>query len=161
MIKPSKQHIIDAIIKEIEKGNSRGKVLGIIGKKWGISRTTFDRYWKTANEQHRELQDKAKKAADEAYILASAEAAKRAVMSSQERKEILSKIARGEIPLMKPMVVDKEVELIQVVPDWADRKAAIAELNKMEGDYAPTKSQISLPGALNIGFGEVDENEEP
>jgi len=43
------------------------------------------------------------------------------------------------MPLTKPMVVNGDLQLIPVVPDWMDRRNAIAELNKMEGDYAPTK----------------------
>jgi hypothetical protein len=139
MPKPSKQTIINAIIKQIENGKERASVLAIIGKKWQLSRRTFDRYWKDANIQHAKLQDLAKEASDKAYIEASAEAAKKAVMSKQERLETLSLIAYGGIPLKKAMVVDGKIKYIEVVPDWMDRKAAIAELNKMDGSYAPTK----------------------
>jgi len=140
MAKADKQVIIDAIIKEIEKGEGRGKVLGKIGKKWEISRTTFDRIWKTANEQQKERQRKAKDAADEAYIQASADAAKVVVMSSQERKEMLSKIARGELTLLvsDPKEPAKLIEVPAMVENL-ERIKAISELNKMEGDYAPTK----------------------
>lgn len=143
MANPSKQHIIDAIIKQIRVGKERGKVLAKIGKEWQLSDRTFDRLWKTANEQHRELQDKAREAADKAYIEAMAEAAKQAVMSEQERKEVLTKIGRGLIPLTKPMIVDGILEMVPVVPDWMDRKNAIAELNKMDGSYAATQIDLT------------------
>lgn len=136
---PSKQHIIDAIIKQIRAGKDRGKVLAKIGKEWQLSQRTFDRLWKTANEQHAELQHKARDAANKAYVDAMADAAKQAVMSEQERKEVLTKIARGLIPLTKPMVVDGLLEHVPVVPSWMDRKNAIAELNSMDGAYAPSK----------------------
>lgn len=139
MIKPSKQTIINALIEDIKKGKPRGQVLGKAGNKWGISRTTFDRHWKTANEQHAEVQRKAKEAADKVYIEESEKAARRAVMGKIERQEVLTQIARGEIPLQKPMVVDKMIEFVEIVPEWMDRKNAIAELNKMDGDYAPVK----------------------
>lgn len=45
--------------------------------------------------QHKELQDKAKEAADKVYIDSMADAAKSAVMSKAERQKILSDIARG------------------------------------------------------------------
>lgn len=144
MAKPSKQIIIDALIKDIGMGKTRAVVLVKTGKKWGISKTTFDRYWKIANDQYKELQDKAKAAANRAYIKASEKAAERAVMSKIERQEVLTQIARGEIPLKKAMVVDGAIEYIEVIPDWMDRKSAIAELNKMEGDYAAIKQNITI-----------------
>lgn len=61
------------------------------------------------------------------------------IMGIKERLEILTQIARGEIPLSKPMVADGIIEMVPIVPDWMDRKNAISELNKMDGSYAPTK----------------------
>jgi len=157
-VKANKAVIIDAIVKQVEKGESRGKVLGIIGKKWEISRTTFDRYWKVANEQHKELQDKAKDAADKAYIQSSEIAAKRAVMSRAERLEVLSSIARGDITMQ---VMDGEkVTEVQVVIETLEKLKAISELNKMEGDYAPAKiAQTDIAGNdihLSVGYGKKD-----
>lgn len=68
------------------------------------------------------------------------------IASVAERKGILTKIARGEIPLTKPMVCNGKIELVDVVPDYMDRKNAIAELNKMDGDYAPSKLDITSEG---------------
>ena len=51
-VKSNKQIIIDAIIKEINFGKERGKVLATVGKKWQLSIRTFDRYWKEAQKQH-------------------------------------------------------------------------------------------------------------
>lgn len=137
--KATKQVIVDAIIKEIEKGSTRGAVVSKFCKKFQKSDRTIDTYWKIANEQYSIRQQKAKEAADKVYIQSSADAAKEAVMSSIERKEVLSKIARGNFPLKKPMVINGKLRLVPVVPDWTERRNAIAELNKMEGDYAPTK----------------------
>ena len=145
MAKQSKQIIIDAIVKEIEKGNRRGNVLGKIAKKWEISRTTFDRYWKTANQQQQERQKKASAAADAAYIAAKEQSAKEAVMSKQERLELLSKIAKGDIEIpdseIKWDIIQKKFVTIKFVKlaSHAARVTAIAEMNKMEGDYAPVK----------------------
>ena len=68
---------------------------------------------------------------------------KRDIMQRGERMETLTMIARGKVPLKKPMVVDKEIVLIDVVPDYMDRKNAIAELNKMDGSYAPANANIT------------------
>ena len=64
----------------------------------------------------------------------------------KEIQEILTQIAKGEIPLVKHIVCDGVIQEVDVVPAWADRRAAIAELNKMEGDYAPVKKDITSGG---------------
>lgn len=57
MPKPNKQIIIDEIIQEIKKKQSYTATLGVNGGKWGLTPSTFDRYWKIANEQHRQAQE--------------------------------------------------------------------------------------------------------
>lgn len=145
MAKPTKQVVIDEIVAEIEQGRERGNLLATIGKKWQLSQRTFDRYWKTANQQHTERQQALKKELEALDTQMALEARKKAILTAEERKEILTKIAKGEIPLNKPMVVDGQIELVEVVPDWSDRRAAIAELNKMDGEYAPTKVAPTTP----------------
>ncbi len=66
------------------------------------------------------------------------------IISAARRMEILSDIAEGLIPLTKPMVCDGVIQEVPVVPDWMDRKNAIAELNKMTGDYSPTKIDTTI-----------------
>ncbi len=138
-VKSNKAVIIDAIVKQLEKGKGFGTVLKLIGTKWDLSRTTFSRYWKTANQAHLEAQQKIKEAKAALDMESALSERKSHIADVLERKEILTKIARGQIPLKRAMVVDGAIEYIEIVPDWMDRKAAIAELNKMEGDYAPTK----------------------
>lgn len=67
-----------------------------------------------------------------------------------QRIDILSKIAKGDMPLLKPMVVDKVIEYIQVVPDWTDRRNAIAELNKMDGTYPANPQELIINTQQNI-----------
>lgn len=86
-----------------------------------------------------ELKQKTSIAIDKAYENEAVKDALKSVMCKVERMQILTQIARGEIPLTKPMVVDKIIEEVDVVPDWMDRKNAIAELNKMDGSYSPIK----------------------
>ena len=135
------QERADFVKSYVAKGKKRKEVLAKFVKKWQTSDRTFDRVWKEANRQHSELQQEAKQAANKVYIETAENAAKEAIMSKIERQQILTQIARGEIPLKKPIVVDKQIEEIEIVPDWMDRKAAIAELNKMDGDYAPTRNE--------------------
>lgn len=141
----NKQIIIDAIITGIKTGKDRSILLATIGKKWQLSQRTFDRYWKTANQQHIERQDLIKKELLSTDTAAAIDARKKAIMTADERKELLSKIAKGEmtelIPDLDPAKPAVEVPL-QI--DAMVRIKAIAELNKMDGDYAPVKSNVVI-----------------
>lgn len=126
MASAAKDYVIDSLIVELERGNERAKCLATLGNEWQMPVRTFDRYWKIANIRHQERQQKASAAADEVYITGKKEAAKRAVMTKQERLEVLTDIIRGG--------KDGEEK-----PAYYEIIKAIAEMNKMEGDYAPTK----------------------
>lgn len=69
------------------------------------------------------------------------------IMSKTERMEYLSKMARGEVKVKKPFVIAGKIMEYPADPDHAERRAAIAELNKMAGDYAPSKSEVELRDA--------------
>ena len=139
MPKPDKQIIIDAIIKGIEQGKDRGKLLATIAKKWQISNRTFDRHWKVANIQHAERQSRIKEKLAKVDEEAAIEARKKAIMTADERKEVLTKIANGTLKIKRPFVIGGKIMEYPAEPDATDRRNAIAELNKMEGDYAPSK----------------------
>lgn len=145
MPKPNKQIIIDAIIKEIEQGKSYTAVMAVNGRKWQMPERTFNRYWKTANEQHLIKQEAIKKELAEVDKEAAINARKKAIMTAEERKEWLTKVVNGEIlvTLKKPFW-NPDLKKMQYVPvanpaDITERLKASAELSKMEGDYAPTK----------------------
>jgi len=153
------QHIIDAIIKELEFGADRGKALAKVGKAWQLSTRTFDRLWKEANRQHTERKQAIKKELDAVDTAEAIKARKMAIMSANERKEYLTKIIKGQIKVKRPFVIAGEIKEFAVEPDQADRLKAIAELNKMEGDYAPAKTEITgkdgealLPDKIKITF---------
>ncbi len=143
---PHREKIIEDILAELDFGEDRQVCLAMVVKKWQTSERTFDRYWKEALSRFNALHERTKKALDEVYIEGKKEALKKAILSKHERQEILTQIAKGEIPLTKHIVCDGVIQEVEVVPAWADRKAAIAELNKMDGDYAPVKKDITSGG---------------
>ena len=156
MPKPTKQIVIDAIIKGIEISKDRGKLLATIGKKWQLSQRTFDRYWKTAQEQHIIKQQAIKTIIAEVDKEAAIDARKKAIMTAGERKEYLTKIILGEIEVPYTEVkynagakVFETFEFMELASHTA-RINAIAELNKMEGDYAPTKVDNTHTGSVHI-----------
>lgn len=154
MPKPNKQIIIDAIVKEIEKGITYKKALGVIGGKWAIPSTTFDRYWKTANGQHTERQQIIKGKLAIIDEQAAIKARKKDIMTADERKEWLTKIINGELKFKKPFVIGGKIMEYPAEPDSNDRIKAIDLLNKMDGEYAATK----IDGKLTIESYEVTLN---
>jgi len=116
------------------------------GKKWQTSTRTFDRYWQEALSRFADLNLRTQNAFDELRLEGKKEALKKAILTKHERMEILTQIAKGEIPLVKHIVCDGVIQEVEVVPAWADRKVAIAELNKMDGEYAPIKKDITSGG---------------
>ena len=148
MPKPNKQTIIDLLIKEIEQGKERGKLLAIFSKKWQLSQRTFDRYWKVANEQHVVRQQAIKAELDKQDIELAKDARKRAIMTAIQRQELLTQIAKGDVTVKKPVVIAGAVKLVPVEPDHTDRINAMKELNKMDGSYSPDKTEHTFNGGL-------------
>lgn len=145
-VNPNKEKIIGDILSELDFGIDRADCLDLIGKKWQTSTRTFDRYWQEALSRFSALNLRTQKAFDELRLEGKKEALKKAILTKHERMEILTQIAKGEIPLVKHIVCDGVIQEVDVVPAWADRKAAIAELNKMDGEYAPIKKDITSGG---------------
>lgn len=135
----SKEVLTTFIISELRKGSERGEILAKVSEKWQTPSRTFDTYHKIAKEQFLLERERIEKEKADITTQNELEGLKRELMDVNERKDILTKIARGEIPLNKPMVCDGVIQLVPVVPDWTDRRGAIAELNKMDGSYAPIK----------------------
>ena len=66
------------------------------------------------------------------------------IMTIAERMEWLSKVALGEIKVKQPFVIAGKIMEYPAEPSISDRKAAIAELNKMDGSYAPVNSNLNV-----------------
>ena len=156
-VKANKLIIIDAIVVQLKKGKGYSEIFGLICTKWDISRSTFSNYWKIATTTHSKEQEILKIAKHELDIQSALNERKSQIADVLERKEILTQISRGQIPLRKAIVVDGALEYYEVVPDWMDRRGAIAELNKMEGEYAATKTNVQI---THVGKDAVEETYE-
>jgi hypothetical protein len=144
-MKPEVKAHIEFIKSCLRKGEKRETILGKFGKKWEtVSRTTFDRRLSSAVlEMGEEL--KAIEQRTEQSINKEVEARTGSILTAIERQEYLTQIIKGEIKIPNTKfffdsrlsaVIHQEVE---EYPDHAARIRAIAELNKMDGAYAPTK----------------------
>lgn len=143
MTQNSKQIQIDFIISCIKKGESRAEILVKVGNKWGTSKSAFDRLLKIAKEQHAIAQQVIKAELEKLEKQAAINARKKEIMTSEERKMVLTKIANGRLKLTRWWIGKDYQVSKQVVPNYTERISAIAELNKMEGDYAPIKTALT------------------
>ena len=125
-------------------------------RKFQFSERTFYNHHKKAVIQHTIKQEAIKKELAEIDKQAAIEARKKAIMTADERKEYLTKIIQGkikvpytEIKYNSGMQAFETFELVELASHTA-RINAIAELNKMEGDYAPTKMEHTGPGGSDL-----------
>jgi hypothetical protein len=81
---------------------------------------------------------------EEAQSNRVAEIAQMNIMTSVERMEFLTKMAKGEVKVKQPFVIGGKIMEYPSEPTFAERRAAIAELNKMDGSYAPTQTKIEI-----------------
>jgi len=144
MAKANEQAQIDFIVDLLRKGNQRKIILGKFGEIWGkASKNTFDRRLSEAKKQ---LQSELKEINErtEESIKKEVEARKAKILTVLDRQEILAKIALGELEIEQEVATATGVHTVKNKPNFNDRKAAIAELNKMDGSYAPAKTETTL-----------------
>lgn len=135
MKKISKQKSIDLILSEMKKGNLDAvQVLGEIGKNWEVSQSSFYRHWKEATTIFEERQSMIQSELLKEDVRFAKESLKKDILTLQERKEIATRIARGE-------TLTKNDE----PPKVSDRLKALEYLSKVEGDFAPKKLHVSQP----------------
>lgn len=123
-MKANKEKIITDMLIELERGTERKQIISIFCKKFQRTPRTIDSFWKIAKERYKETSTRTQKAIEVESIANGLNRVKSALLTKSEKMEILANIAKGEI--------DRKVFII-------DRIRAIAELNRMEGDYAPDK----------------------
>ena len=147
------QHTQIEFIKDcLLKGEERKSILQKFTKIYkGLSIKTFDNRMKVAKEQVA-IEFKQITGQSNERIKEEVEARKTKILTALERQEILSNIAKGELEREDVVFVDGQPKKLKVKPTFNDMRGAIAELNKMQGDYAPTKSEVSITDKPKIIF---------
>jgi sulfate adenylyltransferase subunit 1 (EFTu-like GTPase family) len=106
---------------------------------FGKTERTFDRDWNNATERHTERQQAINAAKEVAIIKEEVKAAKNGLKSKHERLMILQ-------DQVDATLVDLQDELLEYRDKVALRKVLRelqAEVSKIEGDYAPAKTEVS------------------
>ncbi len=138
----NKEAYIDFIIEQLNLGNVQYKdVVSLFCDKFRLTERTFDKWWKIANQKHSEQRQAIEKAKMEQSIKTEVEAVRSQIKS---KEEILLKL--GEIIDQKA----KRVEGVIVMPTYSDVKGAIDLYNKMQGYYAPTKSENKIESNVTV-----------
>lgn len=145
-MKPNKENIVIEMLHELERGITYKDCLALNDVVWQLPERTFCRYWSLASQRHGERQELIKKHLEDTLIQAEKERLKKAILTKEERMEILTEIAKGEITYNKEIITKMGTFIIEAVPDFSDRKNAISELNKMDGSYAPLKTDMTSGG---------------
>jgi len=140
------ENAINEILSDLDFGMERADCLSKFVEKWQVSTRTFDRYWSEALSRFAALNIRAQNVLEQEYINGKKEALKKAILTKHERMEILTQIAKGELTFQKEVPTKFGPQMITATPDFTDRKAAIAELNKMAGEYAPIRKDITSGG---------------
>lgn len=150
MAKTAQVAQVDFIQDCLREGQKRKAILAKFVKKWqDTSPRTFDRRLKQAEGQLHEEQRRVKAMAEHDVEIEAGEL-KSKIIDSLQRQHILSQIATGQIKIPNTKfffdgkageVVSEEIEEL---PDHAARIKAIAELNKMDGSYAPAKQELDI-----------------
>jgi hypothetical protein len=133
----------------LRKGEERKDILQKFSKKFKTGKTvrTFDERLKVANIAIQAEFDYIASKVNEGIEKAIKERTGK-IMSAIERQELLSEIMKGEKKAKRPFVIDGKIMEYPEEPSHNDRIKALAELNKMDGSYAATKSEVKLDAPL-------------
>jgi hypothetical protein len=135
-------------INLVAKGETQSNAYKLsVGKK-GVSKQVSEvkgsqlakKYAVLINEERERLR-KVVEAANDSKL---SEIAQMNIMGKAERMELLTKMAKGELKIKTPFVIAGKIMEYPAEPTASDRRAAIAELNKMAGDYAPAQLNTTI-----------------
>jgi phage terminase small subunit len=102
-----------------------------------LKRKEIQSYISELQEQNKKIVEMANEKAKDTIIAGS-------IANSSERMMTLTKILRGELVINTEQMTKDGPATITLSPEYNDRIKAIAELNKMDGSYAPTQTKIEL-----------------
>ena len=83
-LKDRKKVIIDYVVSCLKNGEQRASILVKVGKKWGTSKSAYDRLLQIAKEQHNIEREIINKELAELDIQAAIEARQKAIMTQMK-----------------------------------------------------------------------------
>ena len=154
-MKPNKQAYIDFIISELNKGNVQYKdVMLVFVSKFELTEQTFVRYWKQANESHKEQRELINNAKVSTTINEEVKAVKVGLKSKIDRLLILQKLVDECLEQLATkqcndtIIVEgtvKNIKRLMNQRELNDTRKTLqslqSEISKIEGDYAVAKTE--------------------
>ncbi len=142
-MKPNEIAQIEFIKDCLRKGEQRKDILQKFTTIYKVGVKTFDTRLKASKDALESelgaISEKSNKIVQE-----KVDEFKNQILTVLERKAYLTKIVTGEVEVPLPMQIRGEVITVPTKANVRERIVAIAELNKMEGDYAATKAEITI-----------------
>jgi exonuclease VII large subunit len=162
MPKPNEQAQINFIIDCLRKGEQRKDILRKFKNNWEkVARSSFDRRLAKAKMQLQaeldEINAKLRQSMEQ-----EAEKRKDKIMSFIERQEYLTKIVTCKTDLKK--VGNNYFQILELedgrkeVITLADKLKALAELNKMDGSYAPNRHELTAESKIQLPVVKIELN---
>jgi uncharacterized HAD superfamily protein len=166
MPKPNEQAQINFIIDCLRKGEQRKDILRKFKNNWeNVARSSFDRRLAKAKMQLQAeldtINEKLRQSIEK-EVEKEAEKRKDKIMSFIERQEYLTKIVTCKTDLKK--VGNNYFQILELedgrkeVITLADKLKALAELNKMDGSYAPNKHELTAKSKIQLPVVKIELN---
>jgi len=134
-------------IELVAGGEAIGKAYQLIAKNKPTIKTANENGSKLAKRYSIEIaneRDILSKAVSTARESEAVKTALNSILSKAERLEWLTKLVNGEIKAKVPFVIGGKIMEYPSEPSHSDRIKALGELNKMLGDYAATKQEVTV-----------------
>lgn len=129
--KISKETAIKSMLTDLKKGIDKAVTLGKFGKKWEIPKSTYYRWYESAEKLHQPYLKKIQEVENQTIEKVVSEIVTANILSIAERKQLLSDIATGVKPVWKESISKSGIERLQSY----DPAKYIDLLNKMDGAY--------------------------
>ena len=141
---------IDEVAKDLSLGMTRADIVTKYCKKFRLkSSRQIDNYISKARMQVEMMQELKKEATMVAVYEHEKAAETRRLLDRDEKRDILAKMALGEMIVKKIIFTKDGFKQVESPPDHADIRAAIDLDNKMNGDYAPEKKLHEFKGSVS------------
>jgi hypothetical protein len=165
MAKDSKEYTT-FILTELRKGNIKFTDVALLFyTKFNLSKPTFAKYWKKANELHNNFIQKRETKLNEATIQGEVLTLSNGLKSKSERlinlqnqvNEINGMLESGISPdtiidtkTLTAVDIERKITYIERSQLMKALRDLQSEISKIEGDYAPTKQQNENSGFIKV-----------
>lgn len=140
------QSRLSILAKEIGKGTLTKKKKAFYAEKWGWNSRTISEMSRRAKAQTEQVVYA--RAAKAVESITRKETHK--MLTKSQKQDILRQIAEGSFVAEKIYIVGGQITSVYAKPDHADILKAIELDNKMSGDYAVERKELTLKQGLPV-----------